>query len=106
VIVLQRLAWALTLCCEAASELISRELDEVLPRLDRAAVLCHSVACTSCRRFRKQVRLIRQAMHRREQFLAETDLPEGRLSSAGRDRIARACDTARRDDVDLGNMIE
>ena len=49
---LNSLLRVLTLHCEAASELSSRELDESLPRLDRAALLCHVLACRSCLRFR------------------------------------------------------
>ena len=70
----------LTLRCEAASELSSRELDDLLPCLDRAALLCHLLACRSCRRFRVQVRLIRKAVRRREQLLAEMGSTEGGLS--------------------------
>jgi predicted anti-sigma-YlaC factor YlaD len=88
----------LTLRCEAASELSSRELDEALPRLDRAALWCHLLACTSCRRFRKQIRLIREAVRRRERLRDETDADEGLLSSEARDRIARAIREAGRDD--------
>ena len=62
---LNSLLRVLTLRCEAASELSSRELDDSLPRLDRAALLCHVLACRSCRRFRAQVRLIRKAVRRR-----------------------------------------
>jgi predicted anti-sigma-YlaC factor YlaD len=88
----------LTLRCEAASELSSRELDEALPRLDRAALWCHLLACNSCRRFRKQIRLIREAVRRRERLRDETDADEGLLSSEARDRIARAIREAGRDD--------
>jgi predicted anti-sigma-YlaC factor YlaD len=88
----------LTLRCEAASELSSRELDEALPRLDRAALWCHLLACNSCRRFRKQIRLIREAVRRRERLRDETDADEGLLSSEARNRIARAIREAGRDD--------
>ena len=50
------LLFILTLRCEAASELASRELDEALPRVERAALWCHLLACRSCRRFRKHLR--------------------------------------------------
>ncbi len=42
----------LTLRCEEASALLSYELDDSLPRLDRVALLCHLLVCRSCRRFR------------------------------------------------------
>ncbi len=86
-----RLLQVLTLRCEAASLLSSRELDDPLPFLDRAALLCHVAVCRSCRRFRTQVRLIRTTILRREQILEET-VPRGEgLSPEARERIARAC---------------
>jgi predicted anti-sigma-YlaC factor YlaD len=87
---LERLLQILTLRCEAATELSSRELDEALPRLDRAALLCHLLACNSCRRFRKQILVIREAVRRRERLLVESNANERLLSPEARDRIARA----------------
>ncbi|MGP0063068.1 MAG: hypothetical protein ACLQGP_05620 [Isosphaeraceae bacterium] len=87
----------LTLRCEAASELSSRELDESLPRLDRAALHCHLLACNSCRRFREQIRTIRETVRGRGRLLVETDANEGLLSQEARDRIAHAIREAGRD---------
>ncbi len=89
----------LTLRCEAASELSSRELDESLPRSDRAALLCHLVACRSCQRFRKQIYLIREALRLRERTLVEDDTSEGTLSAEARTRITMAIREAGRDDA-------
>jgi hypothetical protein len=88
---ISRLWRVLTLRCEAASELASRELDEALPLVDSVALRCHVAVCKSCHRFRAQVRLIRQAMRHREALLSETRLAEGRLSPDARRRIALAC---------------
>jgi hypothetical protein len=96
---LNGLAQILTLRCEAASELLSCELDESLPRLDRAAIFCHLLASNSCRRFRKQIRVIREAVRRREQLLVETETNGGLLSSEARNRIALAIREAGRDDL-------
>ena len=84
---LNGLLQVLTLRCEAASELLSRELDEPLTRLDRAALRCHLLVCRSCRRFAKQIRLIREAV-RRNGLLAESDSNEC-LSPEARQRITR-----------------
>jgi predicted anti-sigma-YlaC factor YlaD len=89
----------LTLRCEAASALSSRELDESLPRLDRAALRCHLLACNSCRRFRRQIRVIREAVRRRGQVLVEADADQGLLSSEARNRIALAIRQATRDEA-------
>ena len=86
---LNGLLQVLTLRCEGASELLSRELDEPLTRLDRAALRCHLLVCRSCRRFGKQIRLIREAVRRRSRLLAESEAGEG-LSSEARHRITRA----------------
>jgi hypothetical protein len=101
-----RLWRVLTLHCEAASELSSRELDDPLPRLDRAALLCHLLACRSCRRFRAQIRLIRKAVRRREQLLAETASTEGGLSTEARYRIALACREVGPDDAGAESMLQ
>jgi hypothetical protein len=88
---IRRLWWVLTLHCEAASELSSRELDDALPFVDRVALRCHVALCKSCRRFRAQIRWIRKALRRREAILRETHLADGRLSPEARTRIALAC---------------
>jgi hypothetical protein len=92
----------LTLRCEAASELSSRELDEPLARLDRTALWCHLLVCRSCRRFRGQLRLIREAVGRSRQVLDETEADEG-LSPEARDRIARAIREASGEPPDAGS---
>ncbi len=78
----------LTLRCEAAAALMSRELDEPLSRLERTALLCHLAACRSCRRFRRQVRRIRQSLRLRDRAIA-SGADEG-LSPEARARMARA----------------
>ena len=89
---INRLLQVLTLGCEAASELSSRELDESLLFLDRAALSCHVLVCKSCRRFRIQIRLIRKAIRRREQVLNEMRSTEDCLSDEARKRIRLACE--------------
>jgi hypothetical protein len=80
----------LTLRCEDASALSSRELDEALPRLERLALRCHLMLCRSCRRYRRQIGLIRQVVRRRDQLLVEGAPNEHILSDEARNRIARA----------------
>jgi hypothetical protein len=81
----------LTLHCEEASELSSRSLDETLPGLDRAALLCHLIACRSCRRFRAQIQVIRDAVRKSRNAQGENESAAGRLSGEARTRIAQAC---------------
>jgi hypothetical protein len=96
----------LTLHCEEASELASRELDEALPGLDRAALMCHLLVCRSCRRFRAQIHLIRDSVRRRGRLLAETDATAGQLSPEARYRIAQACREADRNDAGPETTLE
>ncbi len=96
------LLFILTLRCEAASELASRELDEALPRVERAALWCHLLACRSCRRFRKHLRVIHEAIRRNRGNPAEAEGGEG-LSPQARDRIARAIREACGEQADAGS---
>ena len=51
----ERLLQILTLKCEGASSLTSRELDEPLGLPELIAVRGHLLVCRSCRRFRRQL---------------------------------------------------
>ena len=80
----------LTLHCDGASELTSRELDEPLGGLERAALWGHLLVCHSCRRFRGQIRLIRTALRLRDRLPPAAEATDDRLSEEARLRIARA----------------
>jgi hypothetical protein len=97
-----KLLRVLTLHCESAAELSSRELDETLPRLDRFALICHVLVCRSCRRFRAQLRLIRKAVRRGAQRRDATIASEGRLSAEARARICQACHDLGPEDIEAG----
>lgn len=87
----------LTLRCEEASELISHAMDEPLPRLEALALWGHLLACTSCRRFRRQLRSLRTALRRRDRSPDGPRAEDDALSREARARIARAIDEADRD---------
>jgi predicted anti-sigma-YlaC factor YlaD len=80
----------LTLRCESASELTSRELDEPLGGLERAALWGHLLVCRSCRRFRGQMRVIRTALRLRDRRPRAAAAEDEALSQEARHRIARA----------------
>lgn len=87
-----RLLQILTLRCEGASELASQSLDEPLGLAERLALRGHLFVCVPCRRFRQQLRLLRDA-HRREPAPSESSeslSPEAkaRMVAAVRDAIA------------------
>ncbi len=80
----------LTLRCEAAAALLSRQLDEPLSHLERTALVCHLVACRSCRRFHRQVQRIRQALRLRNRLGPADNADDEGLSPEARARIVRA----------------
>jgi hypothetical protein len=90
----------LTLRCQGASELSSRELDESLPRLEQWALSAHLILCVSCRRFGRQLRLIRRTIQLRDGRPAAAGPVDGFLSDEARLRIARAIDRAAQDEPD------
>lgn len=90
---LDALRLILTLRCEGASLLSSRELDERLTPTERLALRGHLLACRSCRAFRRQLALI-HAQARRLSPLPGDDAdalgPEARarIAAALRDEVA------------------
>lgn len=92
----------LTLRCEEAAEIASRELDESLGWVDRWAAGGHRLVCRSCRRFYTQLSMIRVA----SQSLSESSITSEQsqdslgLSRAAKARIAQALREAELSDVD------
>jgi hypothetical protein len=87
---LERLLQVLTLKCEGASSLTSRELDEPLGLPELFALRGHLLACRSCRRFRRQLQFLRLALQRRSATLEESGFELDALSPEARARIERA----------------
>jgi predicted anti-sigma-YlaC factor YlaD len=52
----------LNLPCEGVSALASQALDRPLARPERWAVRLHTLYCSACRRFRRQIAFLRRAM--------------------------------------------
>jgi hypothetical protein len=86
----ERLLQILTLKCEGASSLTSRELDEPLGLPELLAVRGHLLVCRSCRRFRRQLQFLRLALQRQRATLEETGFEQDALSPEARVRIERA----------------
>ena len=51
-----------TLSCRLASQLLSKAQDTPLTRTERAALRLHLLICRSCRRFNRQLILLRQIL--------------------------------------------
>jgi predicted anti-sigma-YlaC factor YlaD len=54
----------LMITCREAARLMSAELDRELPWLERVVLRGHLLICNACPNFRRQVRLMDQAMGR------------------------------------------
>ena len=87
---LSSLRLILTLDCEQSSRIVSESLDRHLAWSERWAVRHHYIGCWSCRRFRKQIQFLREAVQKADELpIVELDMPSGSggLSEAARQRI-------------------
>ncbi|VTR92901.1 : zf-HC2 [Gemmata massiliana] len=73
--------------CRQAVEVISRSLDAPLSVSTRAGLYVHTLFCSPCRRFRRQLVQVHAAC---AVIVVDSDLTEGRLSGAARTRVATA----------------
>ncbi|MDG3005056.1 zf-HC2 domain-containing protein [Paludisphaera mucosa] len=94
----RRLLRILTLRCASASELASQQLDGPLPTPERLALAGHLLVCSSCRRFRGQIRFLREACRRRAAGPQADAIGPEALSAEARGRIAQALREAAADD--------
>lgn len=85
-----RIKFVLTLTCNESTRLVSQSLDDELPRVERMAVRLHAIGCRSCRRYRRQILFLRQALQTRIK-LHDTPVPANlQLSDDARQRMAQA----------------
>jgi len=80
--------------CEGASELASIEQDEPLGFPEQLALRGHLLACASCRRFRHQLGVLREASRQLAARRDKNELGAEELSAEARERIARALKNA------------
>ena len=73
----------LTLKCEDSSRLVSAGFDRQLSWSEWLAMRLHVSICRSCRRFRRQVTMLQQAIRSRFESEAATE----KLSTEGKQRI-------------------
>lgn len=84
-----RLKRILSLSCAEAAELSSRRMDEPLAWTDKLAWAGHLLVCGSCRRFRRQLALLRDAARRVGSSVDESIEAGDGLSAERRMRIAQ-----------------
>lgn len=77
----------LNLPCEGMTRLASESLDRDLSRLEGVALRTHLLYCSACRRFARQLAILRTAVRRIE---AGAPLPGPGLPDDACDRIKRA----------------
>jgi hypothetical protein len=88
---LKRMWRLLNLPCQGICRLASESLDHDLGRLERFALRSHLLYCVPCRRFQRQIRLLRYAMRRLMGHLEGGEpLPGTGLPDEVRERIRRA----------------
>ena len=84
--------WSLlNLPCQGMCGLASESLDHDLGRLGRFALRSHLLYCGACRRFQRQIKLLRCAMRRLPVHIEDGKLlPDTNLPDEVRRRIRRA----------------
>ena len=76
--------------CKEITQLVSEGMDRRLPWRKRLAIRLHLSLCRLCRRYEKQLRLLRAGTRRYAD--PEQNIAEKSLSTAARDRLSRALD--------------
>ena len=77
--------------CRKATQLISQGMDRPLTRTEKLSLRWHLLLCTACKRYRRQLLLVRVVMRRFADWMDESTMsPDLRLSPDARDRIRQA----------------
>jgi len=74
--------------CRRAAELISKELDTELPLPQRVGLEIHSLVCSRCRRYRRQLSTVENAA--REFLAVPTSNRDAALSAASKEKLKAA----------------
>jgi len=69
--------------------MVSESLDHKLPLLQRIGIRAHLLMCRFCSRYRKQLLILREAMHLQEKYIEDTK-PLMALPTEARERIKRS----------------
>ncbi len=75
--------------CRKATRIISEGMDRQLSPIQRFSLGYHLLVCTSCRRFKKQLLLLRYALRRFSDWFDDSFVPEdSQIPPEARERIA------------------
>jgi hypothetical protein len=80
----------MNLTCEEVASLVSQSIDRELSRGERLAVQLHLLYCSACRRYRRQILLIREALLRFIPADGQEDPHGPSIPPDVRERIKRA----------------
>jgi hypothetical protein len=80
-------SWRTLLACDEASRLISHSLDRSLSLAERTALRLHLMLCPACRRFRRNLRLLRELLADVTKWCLTNDPPVGGLRDDERTRV-------------------
>lgn len=79
------------LSCKQASQLLSQSLDRGLSRRERLGLTLHLILCSMCRRFGRQIGLMRDMVRRSRQQIEQDEAV--RLSAEAQQRIAHVLES-------------
>jgi hypothetical protein len=80
----------LTMSCDQASRLLSDGQDQPLCLTERTALRLHLYICRACRRYRRQLRILRDLIDRWRKKCSRDDFGSDELSDEQRNRIRKA----------------
>jgi len=72
--------------CKKVTQMVSESLDRKLPLHQRLGIRIHLFMCKFCSRYRKQLLILREAMHLQERYVKDTSPT---LRPEARERIRR-----------------
>ena len=89
--IIQAIKMVLTLPCSESSQLVSDAMDRRLTRVERLAMTLHLMVCRNCRRSRKRLQLLAEALRRLASGIAPAaPSTNASLSLEARKRIEEA----------------
>jgi len=85
------------LSCKDISHLVSESEDRALTRWENLGVALHLLICRNCRRFSRQMNVLRQALRHFDTGMEKLQDDTDALSAEAKDRIQQALQCRRRD---------
>lgn len=88
--------WARRLpACDELLPLMSKRMDGSLTWRESVKLRLHNHICDWCRRYARQLLLIREAMRKQQSHMEDSSLADSTLSTDARERLKRALDQSK-----------